>query len=93
MSPSKDLSLAALREVLALLPLAKKTDNVHRTLLTFWSATLIDYIERIRTNKKETSEEVVKVLTEGIFRSLEAAQGDEQVMVRRYICFILLGSR
>jgi hypothetical protein len=69
---------------MALLPLAKKDGNVHRTLLNFWSATLVDFVERIRGSKKETNEELVKVLTEGFFKALEAAGSDEQMQVRDF---------
>jgi U3 small nucleolar RNA-associated protein 10 len=66
---------------MALLPLAKKDGNVHRTLLNFWSATLVDFVERIRGSRKETNEELVKVLTEGFFKALESAGSDEQMQV------------
>lgn len=66
MTIQKDPSLAMLRDVLGMLPAAATSS--HRTLLNFWSATFVEYVERVRQGG--IPDQVVKVLVEGLVTAL-----------------------
>lgn len=81
MLPAKDPSLALLREVVLFLPAAAREGNIHPALLTFWTATMVDFLERVRHDQQGRSEELARVLTEGLLECLKSAQEDEQLGV------------
>lgn len=69
MAPAKDKSLFILQRVLALLPKAAEEGVTHRTLLNFWGAILVEFLEKIR-GEGGVPENVVKALVEGFVRAL-----------------------
>lgn len=58
-SPAKEPSLRLLNDVVGMVPLALREDAVHRPMLNFWSATIVELLE-----KKYGSEGSVKALVE-----------------------------
>lgn len=83
MSTSKDKSLTLLTRIMAFLPKAEEEGVVSRTMLNFWSATLVDFVERLR-NEKGLGENVVKVLVEGFVQALACKRGGADFAVSLY---------
>lgn len=86
MTVQKDPSLAMLRDVLAMLPAAAQSS--HRTLLNFWSATLVEYIERIRQGG--IPDAVVKVLVEGLVTALNVTKSGSDYPTAIYPAVLIL---
>jgi hypothetical protein len=74
MSPAKDKSLFVLHRILGLVPKAAAEDTTHRTLLNFWGAILVEFLEKIR-GEGGVPENVVNALVEGFVRSLSVERG------------------
>jgi U3 small nucleolar RNA-associated protein 10 len=84
MSPAKDKSLFVLQRILALVPKAAEEDAIHRTLLNFWGAILVEFLEKIR-GEGGVPENVVKALVEGFVRSLIVERGGADFAVSQSI--------
>lgn len=75
MSPAKDSSLFVLQDVMNLLAQAEQEKAVHRALVNFWGAVMLDFVDRMRLEKNGIPEPVVKVLVEGFIRVLSCQHG------------------
>jgi len=85
MSPAKDKSLFILQRVLALLPKAAEEDATHRTLLNFWGAILVEFLEKIR-GEGGVPENVVKASVEGFVRALTVERAGPDFAVSSGCC-------
>jgi U3 small nucleolar RNA-associated protein 10 len=79
-SPSRDKTLRLLMDVAGMVQVALKDNTVHRGLLTFWSATMVELIESERAGKG-VGEGLVKVLVEAFVSILETPKGGQDVNV------------
>lgn len=79
-SPSRDKSLRLLIDVAGMVQSALAEGVVHRGLLAFWSATMVELIETERAGKG-VGEALVKVLVEAFVGILETPHGGEDVNV------------
>lgn len=79
-SPSRDKSLRLLIDVAGMVQSALAEGTVHRGLLTFWSATMVELIETERAGKG-VGEGLVKVLVEAFVGILEHSNGGPDVNV------------
>lgn len=82
-SPSRDKSLRLLLDVAGLVQAAIVEGTVHRGMLAFWSATMVELIESERSGKG-VSEALVKVLVEAFVGILEAPKAGPDVNVRNF---------
>jgi len=79
-SPSRDKSLRLLMDVAGMVQVALADNVVHRGLLAFWSATMVELIESERSGKG-VGEGLVKVLVEAFVGILETPKGGQDVNV------------
>ena len=79
-SPSRDKSLRLLMDVAGMVQVALADNVVHRGLLAFWSATMVELIESERSGKG-VGEGLVKVLVEAFVGILETSKGGQDVNV------------
>jgi U3 small nucleolar RNA-associated protein 10 len=79
-SPSRDKSLRLLMDVAGLIQTALADNVVHRGLLAFWSATMVELVETERAGKG-VGEGLVKVLVEAFVGILDTPQGGQDVNV------------
>lgn len=86
-SPSRDKSLHLLGDVAGLIKRAIKEGVVHRALLTFWTATMVDLLEAGKQGKG-LHEGLVKLLVETFVVILETPNGGEEVNVSSLSCKI-----
>lgn len=75
-SPAKEASLRLLRDVVGSVQLALRERVVHRALLNFWSATIVELLE-----KSNVTEGVVKALVEAFVEITSASEGGQDVNV------------
>lgn len=75
MSPAKDSSLFILQDIMNLLAQAEHERAVHRALINFWGAIMLDFVERMRSEKNGIPEPVVKILVEGYIKVLSCQHG------------------
>ncbi|KAK8849743.1 hypothetical protein IAR55_005078 [Kwoniella newhampshirensis] len=88
-SPSRDKSLHLLGDVAGMVKTAIKEGVVHRALLTFWTATLVDLLEGGKQGKG-LHEGLVKLLVETFVVILETPSGGEDVNAAVYPPLVLL---
>ncbi|WWD20373.1 hypothetical protein CI109_104849 [Kwoniella shandongensis] len=88
-SPSRDKSLHLLGDVAGLVKQAIKEDVVHRALLTFWTATMVDLMETGKQGKG-LEEGLIKLLVETFVVILETPKGGEDVNAAVYPPLVLL---
>ena len=81
-SPSRDKSLRLLMDIAGMVQVALNDNVVHRGLLAFWSATMVELIESERAGKG-VGEGLVKVLVEAFVGILETTKGGQDVNVSR----------
>ena len=79
-SPSRDKSLRLLMDIAGMVQVALADNVVHRGLLAFWSATMVELIESERSGKG-VGEGLVKVLVEAFVGILETPKGGQDVNV------------
>jgi U3 small nucleolar RNA-associated protein 10 len=79
-SPSRDKSLRLLMDVAGMVQVALADNVVHRGLLAFWSATMVELIESERSGKG-VGEGLVKVLVEAFVGIMETPKGGQDVNV------------
>jgi len=79
-SPARDPSLHLLSDVVGLVKQAMDEGVVHRALLTFWTATIVDLLEKGRAGA-EISENTVKILVEAFVIILSTKEGGQDVNV------------
>lgn len=90
MTIAKDPSLTLLREILGMLPQAAAQKALHRSLLTFWSATTVEYVERVRQDRGGIPEAVIKVLVEGLVHALNASSSGPDYSPAIYPALLIL---
>lgn len=83
-SPSRDKSLRLLMDVAGMIQVALADNVVHRGLLAFWSATMVELIESERAGKG-VGEGLVKVLVEAFVGILETPKGGQDVNVSQLL--------
>ncbi|ORX37624.1 hypothetical protein BD324DRAFT_650190 [Kockovaella imperatae] len=88
-SPEKDRSLRLLEDVLSLLKRAHKEGALYRGLMTFWSGTLVDLLDRYQAGKK-VLEGLVKLLVESFVDILTMKNGGPDLNASIYPPLILL---
>ncbi|OCF41969.1 hypothetical protein I317_04161 [Kwoniella heveanensis CBS 569] len=88
-SPAKDKSLHLLTNVAGLAQQAIKEKIVHRALLTFWSAIMVDLLEGAKSGKG-VQEGLVKVMVEVFVTILSTPNGGEDVNAAVYPPLVLL---
>jgi len=88
-SPSRDKSLRLLMDVAGMVQVALADNVVHRGLLAFWSATMVELIESERSGKG-VGEGLVKVLVEAFVGILETSKGGQDVNVSLIIASPIL---
>ncbi|WVQ74325.1 U3 small nucleolar RNA-associated protein 10 [Cryptococcus sp. DSM 104548] len=88
-SPAKDKSLHLLGDLISAVQQAVKEGVVHRALLTFWSATLVDLLEGAK-RAKGVNEAVVRLLVEAFVTLLETPKVGEDVNAAIYPPLVLL---
>ncbi|WVQ95966.1 hypothetical protein IAU59_003065 [Kwoniella sp. CBS 9459] len=88
-SPAKDKSLHLLNNVAGLIQQALKEKTVHRALLTFWSAIMVDLLNSAN-NGKGVHEGLVKVMVEVFVTILSTPNGGEDVNAAVYPPLVLL---
>lgn len=74
MSPAKDKSLFLLQRIMGMLSKAVEEGAGFRTLFSFWSATMVEFLEKIR-GEGGVPEAVVKALVDGFVRALVIERG------------------
>lgn len=79
-SPAKERTLRLLQDVVNLVPKAIEEKTVHRALLAFWSATMVELLEKSRSGKGVT-EGLVKVLVEAFVNILSTPEAGPEVSV------------
>lgn len=79
-SPARDKSLRLLTDVAGMVQIALRDNTVHRALLAFWSATMVELIEAERAGQG-VGEGLVKVLVEAFVTILETPKGGQDVNV------------
>jgi U3 small nucleolar RNA-associated protein 10 len=84
MSPAKDSSLFVLQDIMNLLAQAEQERAVHRALVNFWGAVMLDFVERMRLEKNGIPEPVVKILVEGFIKVLSCQHGGADFAVSSY---------
>jgi U3 small nucleolar RNA-associated protein 10 len=85
-SPARDRSLRLLTDVAGMVQTALEDNTVHRGLLAFWSATMVELIEGERAGEG-VSEGLVKVLVEAFVTILETPKAGQDVNVGLSISF------
>ncbi|WVF68418.1 hypothetical protein IAT40_003183 [Kwoniella sp. CBS 6097] len=88
-SPAKDKSLHLLNNVAGLIQQAIKEKVVHRALLTFWSAIMVDLLDSAKQGKG-VNEGLVKVMVEVFVTILSTPNGGEDVNAAVYPPLVLL---
>ncbi|TYJ57970.1 U3 small nucleolar RNA-associated protein 10 [Cryptococcus floricola] len=88
-SPAKDKSLHLLGDLISSVQQAVKEGVVHRALLTFWSATLVDLLEGAK-RAQGVNEAVVRLLVEAFVTLLETPKAGEDVNAAIYPPLVLL---
>nr|XP_019043454.1 hypothetical protein I302_08031 [Kwoniella bestiolae CBS 10118]OCF22384.1 hypothetical protein I302_08031 [Kwoniella bestiolae CBS 10118] len=88
-SPARDRSLQLLRDVAGLVHQAIKEKVVHRALLTFWTATMVDLLDGAK-NGKGVHEGLVKVMVEVFVTILSTPSAGENVNAAVYPPLVLL---
>lgn len=83
-SPARDKSLRLLTDIAGMVQRALDENVVHRALLTFWSATMVELIEKEQAGTtKSGSEGLVKVLVEAFVGILSTPKAGQDVNVSR----------
>lgn len=80
MSPAKDKSLFLLQRISDMLPRAAEEQVAGKTLLAFWSAIMVEFLEKIR-GEGGVPENVVKTLVEALVKSLSIEHGGADLAV------------
>lgn len=80
-SPSRDRSLRLLRDVAGMVQAALLEKTVHRAMLGFWSATIVEMLENLRSTNQALSDGTVKTLLEAFVGILSSHAGGEDVNV------------
>jgi U3 small nucleolar RNA-associated protein 10 len=75
-SPAKEPSLRLLNDVVGMVPQALREGSVHRAMLNFWSATIVELLE-----KKSVSEGLVKSVVEAFVGILTTEDGGQDANV------------
>lgn len=88
LSSARDPSLHLLTDVAGSLVRALDENTIHRALLGFWTATLVDLLERSRTTR--VAEGVVKVLVEAFVTTLSRTNTGSEVNAAVYPPLVLL---
>lgn len=84
-SPAKDKSLRLLTDVAGMIEQALAEKVVHRALLTFWSATLVELIQKEQAGTAKTGTEgLVKVLVQAFVGILSTTNAGPDVNVRTF---------
>ncbi|KAL1412540.1 snoRNA-binding rRNA-processing protein utp10 [Vanrija albida] len=89
-SSARDPSLRLLTDVAESVKTAVDEKTVHRALLAFWTATLVDLLERSRSSSGRISEGVVKVLVETFVTLLSTPNAGPEVNAAVYPPLVLL---
>lgn len=89
-SSARDPSLRLLTDVAESVKTAVKEQTVHRALLAFWTATLVDLLERTRSSNGRIAEGVVKVLVETFVNLLSIPHTGPEVNAAIYPPLVLL---
>ncbi|WWC65921.1 uncharacterized protein I303_108543 [Kwoniella dejecticola CBS 10117] len=88
-SPTRDKSLKLLGDIAGMVQIAVKERVVHRALLTFWTATMVDLLEGGKQGKV-ADEGLVKVMVEAFVTILSTKNGGEDVNAAVYPPLVLL---
>nr|XP_019009268.1 uncharacterized protein I206_05916 [Kwoniella pini CBS 10737]OCF48049.1 hypothetical protein I206_05916 [Kwoniella pini CBS 10737] len=88
-SPARDKSLKLLGDVATMVQQAVKEQAVHRSLLTFWTATMVDLVESGKQGKG-IHEGLVKIMVEAFVTILSTKNGGEDVNAAVYPPLVLL---
>ncbi|TXT12979.1 hypothetical protein VHUM_01380 [Vanrija humicola] len=89
-SSARDPSLRLLTDVAESVKVAVDEKTVHRALLAFWTATLVDLLERTRSSNGRIAEGVVKVLVETFVTLLSTPHTGPEVNAAIYPPLVLL---
>jgi U3 small nucleolar RNA-associated protein 10 len=79
-SPARDRSLRLLNDVAGTIKVALDEDVVHRALLAFWTSTMVELLDKVRTGKG-VNEGMVKIMVEAFVTILSNKGSGSDVCV------------